>query len=209
MNKELDEALCAKYPKIFRDRHGDMRKTCMCWGIEVGEGWRNIIDNMCSLIQWHIDETNKHNTRARWNNRKISRAIKNNTVREFAENKYNNYKEPYRSQQIEDFVANPESNLWKYSDKVPQVVATQVKEKFGTLRFYYHGGDDFIDGVVCMACAMTEITCEFCGKPANVRNIRGWYTCMCDDCIKERDEQSAKNVPICSNCHSVPGTCKC
>jgi hypothetical protein len=35
--------------------------------------------------------------------------------------------------------------------QVPQVVATQVKEKFGTLRFYYDGGDDYIDGLVSMA----------------------------------------------------------
>ena len=28
-----------------------------------------------------------------------------------------------------------------------QVEATQVKEKFGGLRFYYHGGNDFINGL--------------------------------------------------------------
>lgn len=42
---------------------------------------------------------------------------------------------------------------WKERNNtpIPQVVAEQVKEKFGTLRFYYRGGDDFIDGLVSMA----------------------------------------------------------
>jgi hypothetical protein len=51
MRKELDEALCAKYPEIFRDRNGDMRTTAMCWGFECGDGWYNIIDGLCATIQ--------------------------------------------------------------------------------------------------------------------------------------------------------------
>jgi hypothetical protein len=50
MRKELDEALCAKYPLIFKDRHADMRTTAMCWGLECGDGWYNIIDILCGLL---------------------------------------------------------------------------------------------------------------------------------------------------------------
>ena len=32
-------------------------------------------------------------------------------------------------------------------DEVPQVVVEQVKEKFGTLRFYVRGGDKYTDGI--------------------------------------------------------------
>jgi hypothetical protein len=56
-----------------------------------------------------------------------------------------------------DFRAVPES--------IPQVTLDQVKEKFGTLRFYYSGGDDYISGLVSMAESMSGITCETCGKP--------------------------------------------
>ena len=51
MRKELDETLCAKYPEIFRDRHGDMRETAMCWGFDCGDGWYNIIDTLCLTIE--------------------------------------------------------------------------------------------------------------------------------------------------------------
>ncbi len=61
---------------------------------------------------------------------------------------------------------------------VSQVVATQVKEKFGTLRFYYNGGDDVIDGMVRMAESMSAVTCEECGAPGT-QNHGGWIRTLC------------------------------
>jgi hypothetical protein len=56
---------------------------------------------------------------------------------------------------------------WKNrtEEVVAQVTLDQVKEKFGTLRFYYTGGDDYISGLVSMAESMSGITCETCSKP--------------------------------------------
>ena len=54
--------------------------------------------------------------------------------------------------------------LWKDNpynrpirDEIPQVVVDQVKEKFGTLRFYYHGGDEVIDDDVISAKPLVEL----------------------------------------------------
>ena len=55
----------------------------------------------------------------------------------------------------------------------------QVKEKFGTLRFYYTGGDDVIDGMVRMAESMSGVTCEECGGPGK-RVGGGWVTTLCE-----------------------------
>jgi hypothetical protein len=76
MNKELDKQLCAKYPKIFKNRHADMHTTAMCWGFEHGDGWYNIIDMMCSNIQHHIDQTRRRRHDALVWNRALSRAIR-------------------------------------------------------------------------------------------------------------------------------------
>ena len=130
MRKELDEALCAKYPEIFRDRNGDMRTTAMCWGFECGDGWYNIIDAACAMIQ------------------------------------------------------NREYNNRRNGVKMPTVVATQVKEKYGTLRFYHTGGDDYIAGIVAMAEYMSEVTCETCGAPGKLRDT-GWMRTLCDEHAKE------------------------
>jgi len=131
MRKELDEALCAKYPEIFRDRNGDMRETAMCWGFDCGDGWYNIIDGVCALVE-------NHNSNQKLNN-------------------------------------------------LPKVefVATQVKEKYGTLRFYYYGGDNYIDGVVAMAEFLSGVTCETCGAPGKTRGS-GWVRTLCDEHAKEQ-----------------------
>jgi hypothetical protein len=62
---------------------------------------------------------------------------------------------------------------------VEQVTLDQVKEKFGTLRFYYSGGDDVIDGMVRLAESMTCVTCEVCGSPGT-QNSSGWITTLCE-----------------------------
>lgn len=63
---------------------------------------------------------------------------------------------------------------------VAQVTLDQVKEKFGTLRFYYSGGDDVIDGMVRMAESMSGVTCEECGSPGK-RVGGGWVTTLCEE----------------------------
>ena len=63
--------------------------------------------------------------------------------------------------------------------QVPQVALDQVKEKFGTLRFYYTGGDDVIDGMVRMAESMSAVTCEQCGNPGTTGG-QGWITTLCE-----------------------------
>jgi hypothetical protein len=70
--------------------------------------------------------------------------------------------------------------------QVPQVTLNQVKEKFGTLRFYYTGGDDVIDGMVRMAESMSGVTCEECGVPAKTHGP-GWIRTICKPCEEARD----------------------
>jgi hypothetical protein len=66
-------------------------------------------------------------------------------------------------------------------EKCPQLVATQIKEKFGGLRFYHHGGDNYTSGVVDMAEMMSYRICEVCGdqgKPGSPQE-HGWITTRC------------------------------
>ena len=69
---------------------------------------------------------------------------------------------------------------------VPQVVAEQVKEKYGTLRFYAMGGDDYTDGLITMAEAMSAKTCETCGSPGKLRG-HTWYYTSCNEHADEED----------------------
>lgn len=65
-----------------------------------------------------------------------------------------------------------------------QVVAAQVKEKMGTLRFYVDGGDATTEGMIQMAEAMSSRICELCGNPAKTSRDSGWLHTTCTSCNK-------------------------
>ena len=152
MKQELDELLCKNHPKLMVNRHGDPRETTMCWGFECGDGWFNILNQLMSNIQQHIDWKEKQ---------------RNSTIR------FNSTAAPEHIRPIPEPVA--------------QVTVDQVKEKFGTLRFYYTGGDDYVRGLVSMAESMSSVTCEACGNPGTT-NHKGWFTTLCKDHRKAKND---------------------
>lgn len=67
-----------------------------------------------------------------------------------------------------------------------QVVAQQVKEKFGGLRFYTYGGDDITNAFISFAESMSMKICETCGQPGKQQGDRGWIHTACDPCLEKR-----------------------
>lgn len=195
MKDELDKQLVAKYPKIFKNRYGNMQETCMCWGFECGDGWYNIIDMLCANIQNHIDQSRNKRARALRKNRALKRALLGDTSwltyfymkhywkedpdAEIPEWVYKNIKEDIKEIKFADVG----------SDVVKQVVAVQVKEKFGGLRFYIDGGDDIVYAMIGMAESMSVVTCETCGSPGRQRS-GGWIRTLCD---KHEEEYKERN----------------
>lgn len=51
MKPDLEEQLFKKHPKIFSQKDLPMDQTCMCWGIDTGDGWFNLIDELCSKLE--------------------------------------------------------------------------------------------------------------------------------------------------------------
>jgi hypothetical protein len=76
----------------------------------------------------------------------------------------------------------------KFGPVVPQVTVAQIKEKFGGLRFYYDGGDDYVSGLVSMAEAWATSSCETCGAPGKKRE-GGWIKTLCDHHEAERQQR--------------------
>ena len=130
MTPELDKKICEKYPKIFCDRQGGVKKTLICFGLECGDGWYEIIDKLCASIQAHVDELG-----------------------------------------------------------CDQVVAKQVKEKFGGLRFYVGGADDVVYQAIGAAEEQSFKVCEDCGlKEGVTTSSQGgyWIRSLCVNCRKNR-----------------------
>ena len=70
----------------------------------------------------------------------------------------------------------------------------QVKEKFGTLRFYYYHKDidtssneirKDIEQIVRKYENHSKFVCEMCGKEGMIRTDIPWIKTLCDDCCKK------------------------
>jgi hypothetical protein len=61
---------------------------------------------------------------------------------------------------------------------------SQVKEKFGELRYYHSGSSERIHTLVRMAEYLSSVTCEQCGEPGKLRG-KGWLKTECDKCSGE------------------------
>ena len=157
MRKELDEALCAKYPLIFKDRNADMRTTAMCWGLECGDGWYNIIDTLCGLLT---------------NDYRGAKSRYEHLVEVGLDNVL------YGTKTVtQEAIDEAKQKLIFETAKVP--VAVQVKEKFGGLRFYVHAATDTHYNYISFAESMSYRTCEECGAPGKTYTD-GWHTTLCD-----------------------------
>lgn len=136
-----------------------MTETCMCWGCSCGDGWFFLLDNLCSAITAYI----KHQ----------------HSQVEYYEDleKRKQYKSP-------DIVY---SRPLEYKEKVSQVTFDQVKEKFGSLRIYYTGGDYKIQNMVDFAEQLSESICEECGKfnYSIGRTTKGWIRNVCQECVEK------------------------
>lgn len=65
-------------------------------------------------------------------------------------------------------------------------IASQVKEKYGSLRFYVWSASIEVFDLIERFETESQYVCEVCGKRGKVRNIHGWYSCLCDKHLAER-----------------------
>jgi len=71
---------------------------------------------------------------------------------------------------------------------------TQVKEKFGGLRFHIGGGTNEINNRIIEAERKSHTICEVTGKPGKLRNEFGWYTTLCDEEYEKRKQRKQNRI---------------
>ena len=163
MNKALQNELFEKYPEIFAQKDLDKTQTLMCWGIACGDGWYNIVDMLCENIQNYCDAPHKDIV------------------------SYERWLAKAKEDGDELWAKTCEERLEKAiqtADSRPQVEAVQVKEKYGTLRFYTNHYDDIINAMINFAEDMSGCTCENCGAPGKPSKS-GWIKVQCSRCTGE------------------------
>ena len=175
MRDELEEKLYNKFPKIYKKTQRDFDISC-------GDGWNSVLDGGSSVIQNHIDYTRKQRAQAIKYNRALKRALAGDSAGLMHYFSPDKEPAPWTYKTVSENIE--EAKYREVRKACPQVVAVQVKEKFGGLRFYFHGGDEYVNGVVSMMEAACSFTCEVCAKPG-VRRSGGWIRTLCDSCDAE------------------------
>lgn len=156
MTPELEAKLVKRYPEVFKEAGGDPADTCMAWGLEVSDGWYDIIDVLCQRLVARLRQAQQ----------------RLDYLRE------NAGKEVYGG--VID-AAKIEKQAAKVAEELSMVpVAAQVKEKFGGLRFYADGVTPEHRAIINFAEAMSERTCEECGARGMLYPI-GWVRALCPD----------------------------
>jgi hypothetical protein len=157
MNDELTKYLVEKYPKILKQSDVNKDHCYGLFGIECSDGWFLHLDRMFNSIQSMIDfsESNYENLQRHYNKlpwyKKLMSLYKRSRYHYFRNNQ----------------------------TPIPQVTALQIKEKFGTLRFYYTGGDERITPIVDFYESYTQYICEDCGSTVDVGSTSGWIRNVC------------------------------
>ena len=59
--------------------------------------------------------------------------------------------------------------------------ASQVKEKFGSLRFYMDISTDEMCNLISEYEGRSEMICEVCGKPGSIDYKEKWLACRCEE----------------------------
>jgi hypothetical protein len=122
MKLENARELTKRYPALFAPV--DPRYPMSMFGFEVGDGWYNILDELCADLTKMIEESD-------------------------------------------------EDQSW--------FRVIQVKEKFGTLRFYMSFSTGEMEDRIRQAEDHSAVTCECCGAPGETNGV-GWLTTLCVTC---------------------------
>lgn len=69
----------------------------------------------------------------------------------------------------------------------PDFFPTQVKEKYGGLRFYVSQEKEELREVIDFAEQLSYYICELCGSSGRLREYRTWLSTLCDSCNQKKD----------------------
>jgi len=174
MNKEkFEKKLYRKFGFIYRKHSLPMSQTCMCWGIATGNGWYQLIWDLSADITKALKKGYK----------RCYNIYRNTTTDRFSDTVL--FKT--RFLWLANLFTRTFKSLEMYDDGFS---VEQVKEKFGTLRFYTRNSTKEIDKLIDKAEVRSEMTCEVCGMFTRESNLKGenWVYNMCDTCWAKSDK---------------------
>jgi hypothetical protein len=214
LKEEFEKRKNRKNPEIY-GKTIEPIYDLMVFGLMVGDGWYDLLDKLCFKIQNHLIKINKMTHREYCDKfitpkleelkrdmekygDEIKIKVAGGTTTYFLRTKYDNL-----LRDRDELLRDPEKKL-EIDLKVDE-----VKEKFGGLRFYYTGGDFYIEELVSKAEEASYTICEVCGSKGKlcsnsyrviykngeffkIPSNGGWLKTLCRNHAKESHYQWSK-----------------
>lgn len=188
MSPELEHKLIEKYPKLFGDVNKSPMKSLMCFGCECGDGWYDILDNLCGYL------TNLQESRAFYlgfkqevidsNDKSFDACFKCPDI------VFMQIKEKYGTLRV----------YWNFKEieNYEELRSKLVKPEH--LDEYIGKYSDLVDSAVDFCEYLSSKTCEVTGKPGKLYS-EGWCVTLCkEEAIKrfgfDPDEENKDNEEI-------------
>lgn len=163
-------------------------------------GWEKTVENLCSCIDSYVKLNSR--TKIKVLNKKYYFWKGLYTILDWTHHKFIKICPKYNKWQFNNPIISFNIKLrakcfrhCKYEYIFPpKVKIDQIKEKFGSLRVYYSGGDDQISGVVRFAAYLCSKTCEVTGEPGSLCVRGGWYKTLSHEILKEKIYEGYKPI---------------
>lgn len=182
MDQNLEDKLVKRFPLIFKDYRGDMRQTCMVWGFECGNGWFDLLYDLCLDLEY------------------LSRGKNIEIIAVQVKEKFGGLRFYYTTRQPETIFSELSRKFqnWMFNHKygVAYWKLVHLKEKI-----LWKSIETKIENRVNKAEQDSYKICEQCGAPGKQMG-KFWIYTMCNKCAKEKgvfhdqesiDEESEEN----------------
>lgn len=250
MKAENQKKLFDTFPLLYGDRTKSMQVTCMCWGIDCGDGWFDILWELSEKLEPLIEEIRKKNkygnchqcgcsaykhdkddkctvihelpyhvgrrwssccipqwkrdlkqawfgagwmSKSRWE--RLKRTVPQLLKQDWGYTKYrwinqgvHKYTNRFLNFLYDKFHVHYKKPCHCPGYEISYPRASQVKEKFGTLRFYMTSATDEMREHVRKAENKSAKVCEDCGAEGVMRE-GGWIRTLCNDCEEAYQER--------------------
>jgi len=177
--------LMEKYPLLYTDKDQLMQTTCMYWGLDIGPGWLKLVDELSAKLEQQIKEwleENKEKAVCVWCSRRQDQHTKFYTFLE----------DGNTFLPIEDVteysattIVDPENIFVCEEYRINHPRASQVKEKYGSLRFYMSSSTEEMEDLITEAEVKSEVICEDCGADGELCSSGSWFRTICPTCVSE------------------------
>lgn len=156
MDTKLEKYLIKKYPLMFPCEKG------VDFVFECEDGWFTLIDTLASILQKNINYE-----MANYEDRKKALFIQQTTT------------DP--NHEPSSWLEKDENGMVIIPPMPEQIVAAQVKQKMGELRFYTEGYSSFSESIIHSFTKMSRNTCELCGKPGKMTQKNYYIQPLCSE----------------------------